>query len=239
MREEILTEIRRLATEAGGRPPGRQTFERQTGIRSAEWLGVYWARWGDAVREAGLVPNELQAKADPEFLLQKAAAATRHFGRFPTTAELRLYGKNDTDFPSHGTFENHFRGQRNLANALREWAVKHEEFGDIVSLLPQSQEKPVPIPRLVSGSRRPDGHVYLIKSGDFYKVGRSDQLEQRVKQIRVALPDAATLVHSIRTDDPPGIEAYWHRRFVTHRANGEWFKLPPREVAAFRKRKFQ
>ncbi len=123
-----------------------------------------------------------------------------------------------------------------MIEAIRNRTAGNPEYDDVTALLPAPATKAVPkaaSPRMVEGS------VYLIRSGDFYKIGRSDDLERRVKEIRTALPEKATLLHTIRTDDPPGIEAYWHRRFADRRANGEWFKLSALDLSAFRKRKFQ
>jgi len=208
--------------------------ERDTAIRRSQWYGIYWARWGDAVAEAGLIPNEKQAKTDTDLLLRKVAEAYRHYGRVATDGELALYRQRDPEFPWRQTIGLHYGSKANLIAAVREWASTHEGYADVAAMLPDTP--------VVKGSRLPkakDGSVYLIQSGANYKVGRSDELERRVKEIRVALPDAATLVHTITTDDPSGIEAYWHRRFAEKRANGEWFKLTPADVLAFKRRKFQ
>ena len=84
-----------------------------------------------------------------------------------------------------------------------------------------------------------EGLVYLLKSGEFYKIGRATDLERRVKQVSTAMPETIDLLHSIKTDDPSGIENYWHRRFKDKRANGEWFKLDAQDVKAFKRRTYQ
>jgi len=58
----ILDQIRRTAAENDGVPLGRDRFLTQTGIKEADWLGKYWVRWSDAIREAGYEPSWLMAQ---------------------------------------------------------------------------------------------------------------------------------------------------------------------------------
>jgi hypothetical protein len=233
MKEQILAEIRRLAAEAGGRPPGAKQFARATG--GLTWSGIYWARWSDALKEAGFEPHlpPEARRIDDDVLLEHLATACRQFGRVPTVAEMRLHRRTNPDFPSTKTLDRRFGGFRLISPTMRAWASERPDYADVALMLAGGAR------RSALPARGPDGSVYLLKSGDHYKIGRSDELEKRVKAIRVALPEAAALVHAIKTDDPPGIEAYWHRRFDDKRANGEWFKLSREDVAAFKRRKFQ
>ena len=237
MKDHILIEIKRLAALNGGQAPGYKAFVRDTGIAEHQWRGKFWARWSDAVAEAGYVPNKWVERLDSAQVLTGVIAACRHYGRFPTQVEIQLYGKSEPTIPSAQAIKRHFGRQSDLVAALAKRAAEDDGYADLASMLPDLPQMP-PEPHANQVKAR-EGLVYLIKSGGFYKIGRSDDLERRVKEIRIALPDRATLVHSIRTDDPAGIEAYWHRRFADKRANGEWFKLSSLDVSAFMKRKYQ
>jgi Meiotically up-regulated gene 113 len=235
MRDKILAEIRRLAAMNDGRAPGSEVFAKDSGIRKHEWLGKHWSKWGDALVEAGFEPNAFQQKANLETVYPKFAEAVRHFKRVPTEAELNLFWREEKNSPRYKSVVNRFKSKTEMFNALRLWAESNSVYSDIVPLLPSFELTRNPAPT----ERQNEGYVYLLQSGLYYKIGRGDDLERRVKQIRIALPDASTLVHAIRTDDPPGIEAFWNRRFSDRRANGEWFKLTRLDIAAFKKRKFQ
>jgi hypothetical protein len=236
MRDQILSEIRRLAKANGGQPPGHRLFESETGIRVSAWRGVYWARWNDAVADAGLEPNTKTIKFDEQFVLGKIAEACRHFGKIPTFMEFRIYRRTHADFPNDRAIAIRYQKVDNLLRALAAWAGAEDSRNDIAAMLVGRVAASEP-----DESKRPaEGSVYLIRWGAHYKIGRGDQLERRVKQVPTGLPESGSLVHAIRTDDPPGIEAYWHRRFADKRAeNGEWFKLSSADVAAFKRRKFQ
>jgi hypothetical protein len=56
-KDTILREIRRTAAENGGLPVGSRKFAQLTDIHPADWSGKLWARWGDALQEAGFAGN--------------------------------------------------------------------------------------------------------------------------------------------------------------------------------------
>jgi len=82
------------------------------------------------------------------------------------------------------------------------------------------------------------GFVYLLKSGRHYKIGHTLDVGRRRYDLAIQLPEALSEEHVIRTDDPRGIERFWHSRFASSRKNGEWFELTRADVAAFKRRKF-
>jgi hypothetical protein len=237
MKERILSEIKRLAEENGGKPPGQRVFEIETGITRGQWRGKLWIGWRDALAEAGFSPNSVSERLDPEQVLDCYAEVCRHYQRPPTWAEWQFYARSKPDFVGVGSLHRTFGDTRGAIAALRNRAVEAQD-AELLSLLPELKDEKTENKEEVA-PKQSEGWVYLLQSGDHFKIGRSDELEKRVKQITIALPDKVELVHAIRSDDPPGIEAYWHRRFADQRANGEWFKLSSVDVKAFKRRKFQ
>ena len=234
-KERIIHEIHRIAEELG-RAPGEMLFERKTGIKKSEWHGSIWRSWSDAIKEAGLKPNGLNQKFSDEELLSHYADLVRELGRVPAAIDLRIKAKQNDTFPSHNAFLRAFKGKPSLVRELSKFVRKKENYSDLVELLPLDETTGSATDE---SNELSEGYVYLLKSGKHYKIGRSDELERRVKQIAVGLPEAVILEHAIKTDDPSGIEAYWHRRFANKRANGEWFKLTATDLRAFKRRKFQ
>jgi hypothetical protein len=237
---QILAEIRRTAEENEGKPLGKSRFAAATGIREHDWRGRYWARWNDALDEAGFPPNVLQGRYDDALVLDSLISEIKARGRMPTVAELNLRRRDDPDFPSPRVFER--------LGPKAKWAAKvagrceeRSDYADVLAIVEPLAEQA----EQAEASEQEEaevgelGAVYLLKSGDYYKVGRSNSVGRRTYELAIQLPEEAVLVHEIRTDDPAGIERYWHTRFGERRKNGEWFELTRADVSAFKRRKFQ
>jgi hypothetical protein len=237
-KQHILDEIRRTANENGGAPLGKQRFRTETGIRESDWSGRYWVRWSDAVREAGYEPNEKQLALEDTFLLRKFAEFVRELGHYPVAAELRMKAREQADFPSHNTFSR-FGRKSEVATAIVNWCETNAGWEDVQATCAEHAIEPEAMQAVEENIEVLDiGYVYLLKSGKYYKIGRSNAPGRREYELAIQLPEEAVTLHMIKTDDPVGIERYWHQRFADRRKNGEWFELHREDVSAFRRRKF-
>lgn len=238
-KEHILEEIRRVAEANGRMALGINTFRSETGIKESDWHGKYWARWSDAVRDAGYSPNTLQIPYKKAELLEAYARLTRELGKLPVQGDLRLKARSDSNFPSATTFLARFGNKSGIVAEVLTYCRKHRGYSDVVEIcecyvptIDKSDKQP-------TSPKTAEGFVYLMKSGRFYKIGRSNAAGRREYELAIQLPEKPTTIHVIKTDDPIGIEGYWHKRFESKRKNGEWFELDSLDITAFKRRKFQ
>jgi len=233
-KNHILDEIRRVTRENSGVPLGKNKFYADTGIKESDWSGKYWARWGDAVREAGFEPNKMQGAYDKQIVVEKFIGLMRELGHFPVRNEMRLKARRDKTFPNEKTFgPGHL-----LVGRIRKFCEGRAEYSDVLAMCPSAEPNSGSGATKESATDADIGFVYLLKSGRYYKIGRTNAAGRRERELQILLPERANIVHKIKTDDPPGIETYWHKRFETKHRNGEWFELSAPDVNAFRRRKF-
>jgi hypothetical protein len=235
-REEIIAAIQQATAHDGGDPVGRVRFERLTGIQRGAWLGVYWSRWGEALQAAGFDPNSPYQPRDQNEVLIQVAEMVRTLGKLPSEPELRIARQSHDALPSREGLRS-LGSRADLIAKLRELAKSDPNHSGLLALLPEpvandagpGRSVPTPPPAVT-------GQVYLARMGKHYKIGRTNATGRRMYELAIQLPERVTLVHALQTDDPDGIERYWHERFKDKNTNGEWFALSREDVAAFKRR---
>jgi hypothetical protein len=236
-KEQIISEIQRTAKANGGVVLGWRRFEEMTGIRHYDWFGQFWTRWGDAVREAGFEANRMSKAYEDEFLLEALVLLTRRLGRVPIQGDLLLAARNEPAFPSEKVFRRLGPKQKRAARVVA-FCNANPGHDDVAALWRQVEVAEQPAHDEDSHATVDIvGYVYLLKHGARreYKIGRTTNPVRREGEIGIQLPEKLQPVHHIITDDPPGVEAYWHSRFSGKRKEGEWFALTSQDVRAFKR----
>jgi hypothetical protein len=237
-RDEILDAMRRTAEENGGKPLGTDRFERATGIGASDWIR-YWSRFGDIQKDAGLEPNKLNAAYGDAYLFEKMIGLIRELKKYPTQSEQQTKFYRESTFPARATFQRIGNKTQFISKLLVHCSDK-PEYADIVTIL----EPLMPANAAPAGTGAPVqdsdngsyGFVYLVKGhpGE-YKIGRTNLVDRRLSELGATAAIEHKLEHEIKTDDPSNIEAYWHKRFQEKRMRGEWFRLSPVDVKAFKR----
>jgi hypothetical protein len=237
-REQILSEIRRTAKENGGNPLGKRRFTKKTEIKEGDWERI-WTKWNDAVIEAGLTPNTRWKKIAEGFLEEHMVAFIRRRERvakydYPTVREMRLEFINNPDFPYSAIVK---RGENFIRDLVR-YCKGKPDYNDILEKCQHRIDKldKEEDDDLSSKSCSSVGQVYLYKRGKHYKIGHSNDSVRRGKEIRLETAEDLKFIHSIMTDDPRGVEAYWHKRFKDKRyKKTEFFSLDSQDIRAFKR----
>lgn len=243
-KNNLVELLRRIAHENGGLPPGEERFYRETKLTRMALWDADIRSYGDLCELAEFPRNCLKQRKTPDQLLEPLAILTVKLGHFPNDTDRRMANRQDRTFPSQTSFRTAQNEKGPLDHQLLEWCrarPEHSKAAEIVQLhLSQQTERSS---RSKTG-RAVSGYVYLMRygnSGRDYKLGMTEQVSRRHAQISGMTPHNVRLVHSIETDDPPGIERYWKRRFESKRLEDkdEIFRLLPEDVTAFKWRKYQ
>jgi hypothetical protein len=238
----ILSEIRRTAALNGGEPVGVRRFQTETGIAEHEWRGSHWARWGDALSEAGFAPLEWTTGSSVEQILEVMAKIVRQYGRYPTVSEILIEKKKDGTVPTPKALGRKLGAKAEAIERLRNYCSSIEKYADVSAILAKDVAGTILAADHESGVETsksdPISYVYLVRSGKLYKIGYSENHWRRKSELHKQTSEGITEVHTISViDDAPGIERYWHERFKDKRRHGEWFDLSAEDIRAFKRRK--
>ncbi len=213
----------------GGKAPGAAAFEHDTGIGRRDWFPHVWLRWSEAIVEAGFEANQFVVSIPKEVVVVKFIELTRELGRIPVKGELLRKAKLDKSFPSANLF--YSEGKEGLLKRVAQYCEAHPGNEDILALCGLTEVEV----KSEKKAKIQTGFVYLMRSGRHHKIGRTNSLGSRERQLAIKIPVPPTAVHSIETDDPVGVEAYWHKRLAEKRGEGEWFDLTSDDIAAFKR----
>lgn len=234
-KEQVLALYNRLVKKHGGKPIGERIFVRESGVSRYYWQGGLWSSWSALQAEAGHVPNSATDKIEDEVVLQGFAEVALDMGKIPSEADLMVRRRIDSSLPSKGTFRR-WGGRDALLEKVRVFCELNDKYQRVAEMLSGSAEDNTE-QRLKT--KEVEGFVYLLRSGKSYKLGRTNATGRRLRELAIQLPQKPDTVHVIETDDPEGIEQYWHRRFAEKRQGGEWFSLSADDVKAFKRRRYQ
>lgn len=240
-KEEILKKIKEWSKENDGKTPGEKVFYEYADFNVYQLHKLGWANYGELVDEAELIPNTFDnTQYSYEQICDLFISAMREKNQWPSRGYLDVKHLNDSSYPSSATFYKKLGLTGDLAQSILDYIGDKDDYDDVKNIcLPVIEKYAVSDKSDEAGKTVEEVYMYKYKNqSQPIKVGRSKDVERRGEEIVIGAHDKAVLIHSIKTDDPSGVENYWHRRFRKsgrEEYNNEWFRLKPEDVKAFKR----
>jgi len=245
-KDELIALVQRAARANGGRPQGKDHFFSDHGLTKRDLWALGIRSYGDLCELAGYVRNRFAQKPmEADQLFEPLALLTVQIGRFPDTTDREIARRGGAPIPEYRAYRTAQNTNGPLLQQLLEWCRSHPQHsGALQSLEAHVSRVDGAAPPARKRVKVVTGYVYLLRYGGRgrkYKIGRSEAPPRRHSQISGMVPDELAIVHVIASDDPIGIERYWHQRFENKLIPNkkEIFLLDAEDVAAFKRRKYQ
>jgi hypothetical protein len=110
------------------------------------------------------------------------------------------------------------RGNTELTNSLSGTWLHRDLIEEYLKWLANGKDK-----------NQPDG-LYLIKTGEFIKIGISQNIEKRIKSMETDNPHKIELLFYQKIENARKIESFLHKQLKEHNVKNEWFKLNKRAI---------
>ncbi len=75
-----------------------------------------------------------------------------------------------------------------------------------------------------------EGFIYIIKSGEYYKIGRAKDKDNRVKTYITENPKEIKLIFSHKVKNSKATERFLHQMFHKKKFRNEWFSLNEEDI---------
>jgi hypothetical protein len=229
--EQIIVRLKEAVDRNGGQPPSSRSFLKEAGLNQRDLIRAGWPTYGALLKSQGFQPAVMKRGFTDDEVFRPLAELTVRLGHFPTQSEREVERHRNPAFPSSEAYLR--RGRRAmLEHALRAWCEATHDFSELVPKLKQAAgaaQIPGPIVK---------GYVYMLRdgnSGKRVKIGKESVEGARQAAAATWLGNPRA-IHRIATDDPDGIEEYWHERFkkAGKHVVRELFDLLPSDIAAFK-----
>ena len=173
-------------------------------------------------------------RLDKDETLSRYVALVSELGKIPTDAELLMKHNADKSFPIVSSVRKAIGRGLDGVKAGLERAKQQNPSPNVVEIFRNEVLRLSSLRPAIASEEHfsVSGYVYLLRAGKNYKIGRTNDVFRRHGELKVQLPEKGEPIHWFETDDPSGIEAYWHNRFKDKRKNGEWFALSAVDIKA-------
>lgn len=102
-----------------------------------------------------------------------------------------------------------------------------KEKGELLSKLLEQKQ--------LESSKSLWSYIYIVKCGEFYKIGYTFNLQSRVDSFKTSNPYKIEVEFSFKVSDAKGLEKRLHRIYENKRYHREWFTLDKQDIEEIKK----